>query len=112
MNVEYFLKDYRLRFLFRKYAPKFKEEGYNVSINRRNNRVDCKPATSEASSPSKSGIAGHSIALPNLLSGFPEISQSVDVSDELSDQLIWQFIDIKDDDDSSQPSFEEEKKAP
>jgi hypothetical protein len=57
---------------------------------------------------------GHSIALPNFVSSLPKLSHCVDSSDELSfaHELIGQFIDIKDDYDSSKPSFEEEKKNP
>ena len=107
--MEFFFRDDRLRSLFLRYAQQIKDEGYFECKNRRNNRLDCKPATSEASSPSKSGIAGHSIALPNLVSGFPELSQSVDSSDELSyehNDQSDQSIDTDDD----ESSFEKEEK--
>lgn len=61
-NVEKFFNDYRLRELFRVIAPKIKQEGYTVSIKRRNNRVDCKPAVSEPSSLSKSVTVGYLVA--------------------------------------------------
>ena len=109
--MELFFRDDRLRSLFLRYAQQIKEEGYFECKNRRNNRLDCKPATSEASSPSKSGIAGHSIALPNFVSGFPEVSQSVDSSDELSDEHNDQS-DQSDDMDDDEPSFQEEEEAP
>jgi hypothetical protein len=109
--MEFFFRDDRLRSLFLRYAQKIKDEGYIECKNRRNNRVDCKPASSEVSSPSKSGIAGHSIALPNLVSSLPELSQSVDSSDELSyehNDQSDQSIDTDDD----ESSFEKEEKAP
>ena len=110
--MECFFRDDRLRSLFLKYAPKIKEEGYRECKNRRNNRVGCKPAPSVSSSPSKSGIVGHSIALPkeSFVSTLPDLSQTVDSSDELSDEhndFSDQSNDMNDDDDSS-----EEEKAP
>jgi hypothetical protein len=110
--MELFFRDPRLRFLFLKYAPKIREEGYKECKNRRNNRVDCKSAPSVSSSPSKSGIVGHSIALPkeSFVSALPDHSQTVDNSDELSDEhndFSDQSNDMEDDDDSS-----EEEKVP
>ena len=84
--MEYFFRDDRLRTLFLKYAPKIKEEGYIECKKRRYNRVDCKP--SESSSPRKSGIVGHTIALPKVcfVSAMLDHPQTVDSSDELSDK--------------------------
>jgi len=109
--MELFFRDDRLRSLFLRYAHQIKEEGYIECKNRRNNRVDCKTTSSESSSPRKSSIVGHSIALPNLLSALPELSQTVDSSDELSYDRIDQS-DQSNEMDVDEASFEEEDVAP
>jgi len=83
--MESFFRDDRLRSLFLRYAPQIKEEGYKECMNRRNNRVDCKPALSDSSSTRESTIVGHSIALPeeNLVSTLADHFQTEENSDEL-----------------------------
>jgi hypothetical protein len=85
-NVEKSFTDKRLSFLFRKCAPKIKDEGYRVSPNRRKNRLNRKRAPSEQSSLSKSGIVGNIIALPkeSSLSILPDHPKNLDSSNELS----------------------------
>lgn len=73
------------------------------------------PTRSEPSSLSNSGISGQLIGNPNSVSSLLDEPQYVESSDQFSDEhddLSEQSIDMKDDDDSSQSSFEEEKEAP
>ena len=94
--VENFLKDQRISFLFLKYAPEIKKEGYKESPNRRKNRVDCKRGPSE-----------HHII-------FPDNPHNLHSSEELSGEqndLSDQHNDMNVGDDYPQASLEEEKKA-
>jgi hypothetical protein len=92
-----------------------KLEGYKVSLNRRNNRVDCMSARSEPSSLSEAGISGHKIDETNSMSSLLDHPQYVESTEQLSDDqndLSYNSNDMIDYDDSSQGSFEEEKEAP
>jgi hypothetical protein len=92
-----------------------KLEGYKVSLNRRNNRVDCISARSEPSSLSESGISGHTIDETNSMSSLLDRPQYVESPEQLlsddHNNLSDHSNDMIDNDDSSQGSFEEEKEA-
>jgi hypothetical protein len=73
------------------------------------------PTCSEPSSLSNSGISGQLIGNPNYVYSLLVDPQYVESSDQFSDEhddLSEQSIERKDDNDSSQSSFEKEKEAP
>ena len=107
--MELFFRDDRLRALFKRYAPQIKEEGYKTCEARRDNRVDCKNDSSDASTSSRTAIEGHSIAVVNqsIVASTADYSRNEDTSDEGFPQQFDSDAEI--DETDSESSFEEEK---